>query len=471
MNGTDEHPDVLERLSELGRHLDAERDAYLSTTTSVVGPNTAHRRSRVPLVAATILTMAGVATLAVLDRREDAPTASQPSPTSTASGAAVEPVGTVVAPIDWQRAGDLGSLARSQVAAVTAGPGGFVATGMGFDDGRNQGRVWYSPDGLVWQEPALELFDAKSVGLPVALGDAYYVVAQSNPDRLGRTEGTPGPADAQLYRSTDGLTWEPWGEPWGDAGSLASTGRVLLRSAGVGSLQWSDDGLIWNTATFPDGAVDGAGFDMWTGGVIHDADTAYLRGFVGDEFVVWSSTNGSEWHQLPAPPAGGNIAAVPDGLIIVSNPRETDCANLSATARTDARQRAASDPSGAPFLAALDAEWSCTAQPDIYRYDTASATWSLTATTPDATPIIPAVTSIGTTVIAPVVDEDRSMTIWTAPIDSLDWQPQPNTRIDLAGAGGSPGIAAVAASDDTAIVITTDHRAGQATAVLVGHRQ
>lgn len=458
---TDERPDVFERLSALGDHLDAEREAFGSPTPRAVARRIA-RRSRVPLVAATIVTVVGLAAIAGLDRSEpaDQPASSTPQATSEAADPAPSPAEPAdestssSAParpfpadeIVWQRATDLGSLARSQVVAVVAGPTGFVAIGMGFDDAQNQGRVWHSPDGLAWEEPALDLFDPKTVEGLAATDDAYFVLAGTNPDRLGLGEAAVSP-DRQLFRSTDGRNWEPWGGPWGESGGVASTGEVLLRrSPPPGPVEWSIDGQDWTAATFSDGPVGDAFFDVSTGGVVQADGITYLRGFAGTKSTVWSSSNGREWDRLPTPPAGGTVASVPGGIVVITNPRQQECAGGGDS----------------------NVQWSCTAQPDVYRYDGETGVWTLASSRPGDTPVTPWIARLNNTLVAPLTESDKAMTVWTARADSLEWEQQPATRLEYIDNTGSPGMATISTSQDRVVVITDDRLVDDETAILVG---
>jgi hypothetical protein len=461
----DERPDLFDRLAVLGDHLDAERDAA-GPMHAPSSATPAPRRSLVPVVAAVVITVLGLAALTQLDRSDESaqqPSASTPAKsavpgaTSPGSSATTDVTTTETAPspvlppdaISWTRASDPGSIARSQVSRVVAGPGGFVAIGMGFDDGQNQGRVWHSSDGLTWEEPAFDLFDSKQVGSIAATAEAYFVVAGTNPDRLGLGEGASSP-DIQLFRSADGTRWEPWGEPWGNNGDVTSTDNVLLRSPEPGLLEWSADGIEWSIAAFGDSPVDGAYFDVW-GGVIRDGETAYLRGFAADEVAVWSSTDGRSWQQLPTPPAGGTIAGVPGGIVLITNPREQECAALT-------------NPTA-------DAQWTCTAEPDVYRFNADSATWSLDAHHLADTPVIPSVARLSNTLVAPLIEPSKALTIWTAPVDTLEWTEQTPTRLAYIDNTGSPGMAAIAASENTVVVFTEDRIVDEQTAIIVGITQ
>ncbi|MTA14118.1 MAG: hypothetical protein F2534_16080, partial [Actinobacteria bacterium] len=142
--------------------------------------------------------------------------------------------------LEWRRA-DAGSMARSQVTKAIAGPVGFVAIGMGFDDGANQGRVWFSVDGSIWEEPALGVFDTLAVWGVAATSEAYFVLASPNPDRVAA-------GDPELYRSTDGRSWLPVEADLPRDPQIGSAAGGLVMTGGEPGqlvLRWSADGESW----------------------------------------------------------------------------------------------------------------------------------------------------------------------------------------------------------------------------------
>lgn len=438
----------------------------------------APRRRRYAVLGAAAVVVAGVAGfVAIQDGSRSTPlsgaTAKTPADASEfeASGPSMPDANVAALALDtvsWQQAVDTGSLARSQVWGVVSGPGGFVATGMGFDDGKNQGRVWFSPDGLSWVEPALEVFDAEAVGYPAATRDAFFVVAQSNTDRLGLGEGAAAPNDAQLFRSVDGQRWEPWGDPWGAGGSLASTSDVLLRQQPDRPLEWSPDGLTWAPTSLGAETNNGLFLDLGHEGVIHGEGATYLRGEDGQEFVIWSSTDGQLWEALPAPPAGGSVASVPDGLIVISDPREQECNDI-ASSLFDAGQTTSGGQVDVEALdEAMRSQWECATQPDIYRFDETTRVWTPSTSHPGETPQVPAVVRLANTLVAALIEPDKAMTAWTAAADSLTWVEQPATRLTFGDNAGSPGTAIAAASAKRAVIITPDRVVDGETAVMVG---
>jgi len=356
--------------------------------------------------------------------------------------------------IAWTTPVELGSVARSQVAGIVSGPGGFVATGMGFDDSRNQGRVWFTTDGENWVEPAFELFDTKTVGLPAATSTAFYVMAATNTDRTSANEGEDQPyvENAQLYRSTDGLDWEPWGEPMGDFVDLAATGDTLLRSSGAG-LEWSVDGLDWSAAAIEsDNELEA----MQLGGAPLVAGTpSFLHGFDGGVFTIWTSSDGRSWTKLPTPPAWGFVVSQPQGTLLFSNTTSDECQDDVVT--------------GDPGEDMVDQQWSCSSRLEMYLLENGAPTWTqIDEPGPGPTPSYVPIYSLGNTLVAAVTAPDKALTVWTSPIAGYDWVALPATTLAYGQNVGSPGSAAAASSDNHVIVVSEDRAVDGQTGVIVG---
>ncbi|CAN0468502.1 unnamed protein product, partial [Phaeothamnion confervicola] len=213
---------------------------------------------------------------------------------------------------------------RPVVGQILGGPNGFVATGVGSDDGKNQGRVWHSTDGMNWDEPDLALFDALVVGSLVATSTAYFLVAQPNLDRADAPEGPP-----MLYRSTDGTLWVEVGPAPATVHGLGALGDLLVAQLLTSELTPTADGSKTATtglATSPDGInwtpaeVDGfdpnamSTFDMQ---VVTGGGRSFMRSIgPGSESRVWSSRDGTSWSQLPDPPISGLLTATDRALVI-----------------------------------------------------------------------------------------------------------------------------------------------------------
>lgn len=364
--------------------------------------------------------------------------------------------------IVWQRVTEPGSVARSWVVDVAAGPAGFVAIGMGFDDHVNQGRLWHSVDGTAWDEPAFDLFEDKTVSALAVTADAYYVVAGTNPDRLGLGEGAVSP-DVGLYRSPDGETWERVSDEIWPGGALASTGDGLLRQPIDGVPEWSADGLSWSRATFEGGLLDSTSLDL-IGGIELGPGEMYLRAVSADGFAVWRSADGRTWSRLPDPPEGGSITAVPGGLALASFPRGEECNEQMADAMGD-RVSGSTPPSSVDVV---DVAWSCTAAPNIYRYDLDAGAWTAAAGHPGATPTVPVLDRLVGTLLIAMVTPEKAMTVWTAPLDGSVWTEQPDTRLPYIENTGSPSAPLIAVGGGRAVVFSGDRLVDGETAILLG---
>ena len=437
--GPDTQPDVDRREVAAA---DVRRLGQVSIH-SVTGVEATRRRRGLAAVVAAIAVFGPLALIWTRGSDTSLQTDSGPSTAGPEHDVATAPTdGSVpVAPggeLSWVQSSDVGSLGRSSVTGIVAGPGGFVATGMGFDGQRNQGRVWFSTDGLSWTEPALDLFDALVVSRPVATSTAFYVAAATNADRTPQDEGEgqPSLADAFLYRSVDGVSWERWGAPLGELPvGLAGVGDGLLRTAWSPDRDelvpwWSADGASWSRAQFSDERV----------GLPLDRNAVTVDGihYVGGRrstarqagLDIWSSRDGSIWERLPSPPAEGALTAAAGDLVLVTDP---------------------------PAQA-------------TYRYDLARQQWIEVASGNDGAPSTPATpVPVGDLLVAPTVAADGSMTVWTTSTTDIAWRPEPASTIQPDSvAGGQPQSVAVAASPDRVVIASTTPSVPVETVIQVG---
>ena len=140
-----------------------------------------------------------------------------------------------------------------------------------------------------------------------------------------------------------------------------------------------------------------------------------------------------------------------------------------AIAGVGTRATCAALVSGAADLESFaDDQWSCAAPPDVHRYDAATGVWVTDAGHPGATPVVPSVDRLGNTLVVPLIEPAKALTIWTAHADVLEWTEQPLTRLPYGDNMGSPGLAVVGVSGDTAVVFSDDRQVDESTAVLVG---
>lgn len=453
--------DELSELFDVARgELDRLIDGHHAMPATIASPRRRMGRRR-SLIAVAALLAVGVAGMAVMSPRHG----QAPQPGAGASSDE-QPNGTgaaVVSPRDvivWERGTDLDSLARSWVEGVVAGPGGFVATGSGLENGRNPGRVWFSADGLVWEEPAPEIFWPLAVSPPAAGSDGFYVLASPNPDWLGMPEGAPGRGHlpTQLYRSTDGRTWEEWGDQW--AGSLVSANGVLLREESVGDasmpIEWSVDGLQWHPVTFSDERAADMEFGLVSPGVTAGPDTSYIVGWSTDvlDATYWRSADGESWQAIADPPTIGSTAALPDGLLLADNFAAEECVRRRTAADRMGQGSFDVDPSG------------CEAQPELHRFVHSAQVWMPAPGPPTRSLWYPALAVVGRTAIAVVLAPDGGFEIWAAPSDTLSWQhvgPQLIYTCDHYSRGPQ-----VASSGDRVLIITDWRAIGGETAVVVG---
>lgn len=382
------------------------------------------------------------------------------SPTAPANPAAPPP--TLV----WQLVRPEGSIARSGVEAAVAGPTGFVATGMGLDDGKNWGRVWHSADGMTWSEPAVDVFGARWVGAPVATSTAYYVIAGPNTDRAD------APTDTSVFRSVDGENWQPVGVADGLQLLGAAGDRLVAVWTGATpafttdasqpspdlplpptELRVSVDGINWTAAVLVDSAP---GFAHY--GWIVTAGGRYYLNEGYDGLVVWESADGREWRRLPSPPQGV-LATLGDSAAIVVNPGLDECRKaLSFPTSSDGEfdEEAFGGHSGA--------EWQCGGLASIWRWD--GADWVVvTEAGPGPTPVTGTVLPFAGQLVAPVITPDRMLSA-AASVDGATWVPV-GTQTFLPGEGGSPQSAVAVTSAEMAVFITPGGM-GEFTSLLIG---
>lgn len=166
--------------------------------------------------------------------------------------------------------------------AVTYGDGLWVASGW---------RYVTSTDGVEWVDHGL-LNENEELGIPcnivegLAFADGYFYAACTNWEGFGK-----------IFRSADGLSFEPWSMIDDPGGHLFLThrGGVFVAYGDHGTSYVSDDAVEWSVMP---GLVDATYCeDAWRSAVdCYDAswfDGAYFRGQWSNKIL--RSTDGVEW--------------------------------------------------------------------------------------------------------------------------------------------------------------------------------
>lgn len=358
--------------------------------------------------------------------------------------------------IHWSTARVVGSIARSTVEAVVAGPSGFVATGFGTDDGRNQGRVWFSADGEVWSEPAFEVFETLRVSDPISTRDAYFVLASTNLDRLPDGPSDPSlVAESNIYRSIDGETWTKWGDAQDRLLSIAPAGKSVIRQTFEGSIEWSQDGVQWTRSSFDPIGGDAA-VPALVAKVIEIGPEVYLWGSADGLVTVWRSVDdGISWAEVASPPGGGLVWNNGGTLTVVEHAGPGACADGQLAPTTN--------------LDSLDSVWACTSQSSMYEFDSSHNIWSAVQSSPaPSSPAAAPVARVGDFLVSPILASDRSLSVWELRPPGSLWRQVESIRLDFSGQVGSPGVAPIAVLNDRVLVVSPHPIQSANTSILIG---
>lgn len=229
----------------------------------------------------------------------------------------------------WRRRASsaLGGSEPLRMTAVAAVPGGFVAAGSaGPETGRQEARLWWSPDGATWSAitpPGAA--DARVTGIAV-LGDRIVAVGTRGTERE--------PAGSIAWTSRDGRAWARAPEaPSLAAGLMAAVAPGGPGLVAVGSdadqrsaLAWTTtDGATWDLASSPTFLNHGLKVRMTAvasgpGGVVAVGNRLF-----GTQFgtaAVWTSPDARTWSLAPDIPVFGQgemlaVAAGPSGYVVV----------------------------------------------------------------------------------------------------------------------------------------------------------
>lgn len=413
------------------------------------------RRWLLPAAALVLVAAGGTAVVQLRDGEERSPSASTATLPAGPDAPALPPLFDEVAtPIEWRVISPESSIGEAQIGSIAAGPGGFVATGLGFDDfSDGQGRVWFSSDGVNWTEPAHDLFAPQGVGNVVATPDAYWLYATPTPP----TEGSP-PEPSQLYRSNNGTDWSPVGEQTDHSANLLAIDDVLLQAGDDGGIATSTDGLTWSPALLDTRSVSSepAYFDDRLAEV---DGTFYIRSWTATgTWAMWSTTTGTSWTELPTPQTPGRLTGTDTALLSVGAADETTC-NV-----------ALDDVDADPGQMVAD-QWACNVHPTIEQFAAEQAVWSPLGTGMGiVTPTLPGVAEFGNQLIAVVQDPAGPVRVWTSP-NGISWEPT-NLAVDRHGdpAGrGSPAVHWLSVQTDSMIIIPiSSNGVGTASHLIIG---
>lgn len=205
-------------------------------------------------------------------------------------------------------------------------PGLIVAVGRDDDDAA----AWSSTDGLAWRRVASPAFsDPEPLRMTavVATPGGFVAGGSAGPD-IGRQ-------DARLWVSPDGASWSaitPPGAADARVTGIAVRGRLIVavgmrgtEREPAGSIAWtSRDGRTWSRAPDDPSLATGLMAGVTPGGpglVAVGADADQRRA------MVWTSSDGSAWRPISSPTFLNHglkirmtaVAAAPDGLIAVGN--------------------------------------------------------------------------------------------------------------------------------------------------------
>jgi hypothetical protein len=196
------------------------------------------------------------------------------------------------------------------VSSVVRWAGGYVALGEPSDSTPLPG--WTSGDGRTWTALPPRTFGLAADAMAAPIPGGVIVAVQG------------GTGQTTVYRSTDGLTWasNAGPQPLGLSGDLAGngTGAVGIDAASPDSVQFTADGIGWQSVTLPgttnaqvEGvAASGSGFAAVGGG-----------GTTTRSPVAWWSNDGLHWDPATVEdhPGDGFVAvyAANEGLMALSS--------------------------------------------------------------------------------------------------------------------------------------------------------
>lgn len=333
--------------------------------------------------------------------------------------------------VEWTVVDPGGTIAQAQIGSMVAGPGGFVAAGMGFESMNDgQGRVWFSPDGEAWEPVAYDLFREQGVEV-TATSDAYYVLATPEQD-----EGDPPAVARSLYRSFDGRTWELIGNPSVRLGTVTAVGDRLVQLGLTGTSVVSSDGVDWQPMTFESDVDSVLPYPPRFAAL----DGTYYTSTVSSDWTrqrFWQSADSISWTSIPAPSKPGFPLATSSGLAALVVANGDDC----------------TAPADATMEEALDVQRSCRLRLHVEHWTPGDPSWTVIGQVVVPTATWPRMWSFADQLVAAIVRPDGGLSVWTS-ADGAAWDNPLNVEpMPESGAWGSPDPFWAAAQNETTIVI------------------
>jgi hypothetical protein len=193
----------------------------------------------------------------------------------------------------WQKQADVpGATGTGWQSAkgVCATAAGFVVVGKG-----SQGPVWFSPNGLRWQQSNSPALSAPEVDLQKCAATSRGFLATGTWKNGHRTE-------AAVFSSPDGLDWtrvasdsfvgsgdlRPYGLATEDHDALLYGSAAEGGDTSVAMWRSTDDGQSWKRLKLPGDAFQGL-FESHVSVAAIRRGVAYVGGVVDDEPAIWSS--------------------------------------------------------------------------------------------------------------------------------------------------------------------------------------
>ena len=241
---------------------------------------------------------------------------SSPAPTASAAMPSAGPI------LAWAGVdGASEAFAGSWLGPIAHGPDGFLALGQ--DRKSHLPRAWRSADGLAWERLPIPPTTFGG-GMPgdLVLGPGGWLA-------LGWKATLKDGAQQVVWRSGDGLSWEPDPDPSGllpkVESSLSLVGTqadVLVYEPGGRFARRSSDGQAWTDVALPGDAATVDAVVPVAGGFVavgqpSDSDISWVR--------LWGSIDGRTWEKIPVPagvdgPSGASLTAGPAGVILTGEP-------------------------------------------------------------------------------------------------------------------------------------------------------